>query len=349
MYRQASRATIEDEIAGGQYWQTKYDPFDPMTIDESHAEIPPALMRLIQSQKATPILLVQATIYPEGRAQSVLMRGADPGQTTLNLPTDTLQREAGTLPVMVGKLMARRNEFKIGSQMTVRWRDEDGTFDAVDAEVVSIMNTTVPAIDAGQLWVPLKDLQKMSGLENEATIIVVDENAEHRHHIPGWEFKSRSFLLQDIDSMVKSKRAGSVILYTVLLLLAMLAVFDTQVLAIFRRKKEIGTLMAMGMVRSKVISLFTLEGAMHGILGIALAAVYGVPVLFFSANRGIPMPYAVEDLGMAITTRLFPVYSVWLVGGTILIVLLTVTLVSYLPSRKISMLKPTDALKGKST
>jgi len=37
------------------------------------------------------------------------------------------------------------------------------------------------------------------------------------------------------------------------------------------------------------------------------------------------------------------------VGGTILIIMLTVTIVSYLPSRKISRLKPTDALKGKMT
>jgi len=63
-----------------------------------------------------------------------------------------------------------------------------------------------------------------------------------------------------------------------------------------------------------------------------------------NAGRG-----GAEEYGFALTTRLFPLYTAWLVGGTILIIMLTVTIVSYLPSRKISRLKPTDALKGKMT
>ena len=137
-------------------------------------------------------------------------------------------------------------------------------------------------------------------------------------------------------------------MYVILLFLSMLAIFDTQVLSIFRRRKEIGTLMALGMVRTRVIALFTLEGAMHGLLDIVFAALYGIPVLIYTGKVGIPIPSdTIEEYGFAIATRLFPVYSAWLVGGTILIVMITVALVSYLPSRRISGLKPTEALKGK--
>ena len=55
-------------------------------------------------------------------------------------------------------------------------------------------------------------------------------------------------------------------LWAILLMLAMLAVFDTQVLSIFRRQKEIGTYIALGMTRKQVVTLFTLEGAMHAVL-----------------------------------------------------------------------------------
>jgi ABC-type lipoprotein release transport system permease subunit len=127
----------------------------------------------------------------------------------------------------------------------------------------------------------------------------------------------------------------------------MLAIFDTQVLSIFRRRKEIGTLMALGMIRARVIVLFTLEGTLHGILAIVIAAIYGIPLLIYTANKGIPMPSTAEEYGFALSTRLVPYYSAWLVGGTVLLVMLTVLIVSFLPSRKISGLKPTDALKGK--
>jgi ABC-type antimicrobial peptide transport system permease subunit len=90
-----------------------------------------------------------------------------------------------------------------------------------------------------------------------------------------------------------------------------------------------------------------LEGTLHGILAIAIAAIYGIPILIYTANKGIPMPNTAEEYGIALSARLFPFYSAWLVGGTVLLVVLTVLIVSYLPSRKISGLKPTEALKGK--
>ena len=347
MYRQASRDFIKDEIAGGQYWVENYDPYDPLSLDESHGVIPDQLESLIENRQATPILIRQGTIYPGGGVQSVLIKGIDPAQTILDIPTAGLSRDTIELPVMVGKLMAKKNSLQIGDYLTIRWRDVNGTFDAADGEIVAIMNTNVPTMDMGQLWLPLKRLQEMSGLENEATMVVVDQEMREHADLPGWRFKGHDFLLKDINDVIKSKRAGSAVLYTILLFLSMLAIFDTQVLSIFRRRKEIGTLMALGMVRSKVIALFTLEGMLHGILGLAIAALYGIPVLIITGNLGIPMPSTAEEYGYALPTRLFPVYSAWLVSGTVFIVMLTVTIVSYLPSRKISGLKPTEVLKGK--
>jgi ABC-type antimicrobial peptide transport system permease subunit len=59
---------------------------------------------------------------------------------------------------------------------------------------------------------------------------------------------------------------------------------------------------------------------------------------------------AADDYGLSgLTDTLYPQYGWKLVVGTILIVLITVTIVSYLPTRKIAKLKPTDALRGKMT
>jgi putative ABC transport system permease protein len=347
MYKQASRDYIKDEIAGGQYWIDGYDPYDTLTLEDSHGVVLEPIESLIQAKQATPILIRQGTMYPQGRVQSVLIKGIDPDQTILDIPTDRLRNDEIYLPVMIGKLMAKRNSLHTGDEITIRWRDANGTFDAADGEIVAIMNTNVPTIDMGQVWVPLKRLQEMSGLANEATIVVMEEGAQEHKDLPGWKFKGHDVLLKDINDMIKSKRFGGAILYVILLFLAMLAVFDTQVLSIFRRRKEIGTLMALGMIRSRVIALFTLEGAMHGILGIAIAAVYGIPILIYSAKTGIPLPSTGEEYGFALTTRLFPAYSAWLVCGTVFVIMVTVTIVSYLPSRKISRVKPTDALKGK--
>lgn len=347
--RMASRDYIKDEIVGGQYWVNEYDPYDPLSLDSSHKKIPDKFKTLIRNNQAVPILIRQGTIYPEGRMQTIMIKGIPPEQKVMNIPSQKLEYDVA-FPVMIGKLMAKKNSLKVGDSITIRWRDNNGTFDADDGEIVAIMDTNVPSLDMGQLWLPIKKAQQMFGLEDEATIITVSEELKKHEEIKGWVFRDHAYLLKDINDMIKSKRVGGAVLYAILLFLSMLAIFDTQVLAIFRRRKEIGTLMALGMVRSKVIGLFTLEGAMHGILGIIIAAIYGIPTLVISAKTGIPLPESInaaEEFGFVFASRMFPAYSPLLIGGTVIIIMVTVTIVSYLPSRKISGMKPTDALRGK--
>ena len=136
-------------------------------------------------------------------------------------------------------------------------------------------------------------------------------------------------------------------MYGLLLFMGLLAIFDTQVLAIWRRRKEIGMLMALGMERGKVIGLFTFEGALHGLLALIVGAIYGIPILALTMSRGLSMPEMATNVGVAVPQVLYPSYGLRLLVGTTLLVLVTVTTVSFLPASKIAKLKPTDALRGK--
>ena len=350
MMQQASTDYINDEIGGGQYWVNGYDPFDPLTLDDRHAVIPSAVEDLIKADKASAVLIRQGTIYPQGRVQSVLIKGIYPEQKTLGINTQALSRSDIDLPILIGPIMASKNDLKPGDILSLRWRDVNGTFDAADGEIVGIMDTLVPSIDAGQIWVDLNTLRKMTALDNQATLVVVDQafsRAETMPVAPGWHFNGHNVLLEDLRNLVASKRIGGSVIYVILLFLAVLAIFDSQILSIFRRRKEIGTLMALGMVRSRVVALFTLEGALHGVLAAILAAIYGIPLLVWSARVGIPIPGSAEEFGFALASRMFPVYTAGLLIGTLSLIMLTVTVVSYLPSRQISHMSPTEALKGK--
>jgi len=346
--RQARRDKIDWEIGGGQYWHPRYDPYDPFTVEESHGPVPENFKAKIEQRVLTPILIAQATIYPEGRIQSVLLKGINPDQTILKIPTETLRIQMDEIPAVIGSRMARSTNFKVGDFFTVRWRDVNGTFDAAEAKIVGIMKTNVPTIDNGQIWIPMDRLCEMMQVKNEATVLVAaPESRDNPIRVDGWSFQNQNFLLKDITEMIRVKSISGSMMYILLLFLAMLAIFDTQVLSIFRRRKEIGTLIALGMTRGRVVRLFTVEGAMHGILAAALAAVYGIPLLTLQAVKGFAMPEISDSMGLAIAERIFPAYSAVLVLGTTLLVLAAVTVVSYIPARKIAKLKPTDAIKGK--
>jgi ABC-type lipoprotein release transport system permease subunit len=235
----------------------------------------------------------------------------------------------------------------VGDTATIRWRDANGTFDAADARVVRIMKTNVPSVDQGQIWVPLDRLQQMMQLPGEATIIVMGQDTKDNGPQEGFVFRDRKYLTKDFEDMMQVEKFSGYIMYVILLSLALLAIFDTQILAIFRRRKEIGTMIALGMTRGAVIRLFTMEGAMHGILAAFVAAIYGVPLLIMQASWGIPMPDMTDNYGLAISDRIFPIYSAGLIIGTTCVIMVVVTIVSFIPARTISHLNPTDAIKGK--
>jgi ABC-type antimicrobial peptide transport system permease subunit len=187
----------------------------------------------------------------------------------------------------------------------------------------------------------------MMDMPGEATIIVSDKEQKDKILSGQWKFMNNEVLLKSITDLIKMKSVSGYVLYIILLSLAMLAIFDTQVLSIFRRQKEIGTYIALGMTRRQVVSLFTIEGSLNSVLAGILAALYGIPMLALQASRGLSLPGGSKGFGLAVADRIYPVYSLGLVIITIILILLTTTIVSYMPSRKIAKMKPTDALRGK--
>ncbi|MBL7067522.1 MAG: ABC transporter permease, partial [Candidatus Marinimicrobia bacterium] len=213
--RQAREDTKNQEIGGGQYWHENYDPYDPFTLTDAHGIIHEKLQ---SDDNYAPVLVAQATIYPQGRVQSILFKGIEPSQKVLTLPTEYLKSDIEEIPVMLGSRMAENNKLKKGDFVTVRWRDANGTFDAADAKVVHIFKTNVPMIDNGQMWVSLKRLQKIMQMDGEATMVVTSQDITSAQDLPHWLFKDYSILLKEFDEMIKMKNVGGLVMWFVLLL-----------------------------------------------------------------------------------------------------------------------------------
>ena len=343
--KQARNDTIHWEYGQGQLWHPDYDPYDPFTLQDAHGTLPPP----VDTQSLVPVLITQGAIYPQGRMLSVQLKGIPTDQQVLALPTTSLDSStdrSGAIPALIGKRMANSAKLKQGDRVLIRWRDKNGTYDAREIVVAQVFDSNVGSIDNGQVWLSLPTLQHMTGLKDQATLFVAGEGFTPTS-LNGWKFKSQDDLLADIDTIIQSKKASGAIMYGLLLSIALLAIFDTQVLSIFRRQKEIGTYIALGMTRPRVVALFTVEGAANSLLATLVGSIYGIPLLLYLSNTGFAMPEATDNYGLSIADRIYPAYSFALIVGTIVLVVVSATIVSFLPSRKISKMNPTLALKGK--
>jgi ABC-type lipoprotein release transport system permease subunit len=266
------------------------------------------------------------------------------------MPTGSLsQNKDINIPVLIGKGMANNAKLDIGDSFTIRWLDSDGTYDADEGTVVHIMDTENFKLDIGHIWIPINKAQEMLAMKNEVTYVAYKEGLAKVKAPGDWIHRDVEYLIQDIEAAIEADKPGNQIMFAILLALAAMGIFNAQVLSIFRRGKEIGTLMALGMTRSRVVGLFTLEGSINAILAAVLTVFpFGV-ILWWTAKYGVPMPIDYSEMGFMIAKRLIPVYSLGLIFTTTVLIFTIVLVVSYLPSKRISRMKPTEALRGKAT
>ena len=352
MREHAKQVTIDTEIAGGSYWHPKYDPLDPMTFEDAHAVPPSAIKGLVNQEKAFPVLVSQASIYPNGRIMPVIMKGIIPEQNIVNMPTKMLAgHDKISIPVLIGRSMAKDAKLEMGDTFTIRWLDANRTYDADEGTVVHIMDTENFKLDMGHIWVPLHKAQEMLDMKKEATYVTYTEGLPIVENKGDWIPRDVTYLIRDMEALIEADEPNAAMFYIILLCFAGMGIFNAQVLSIFRRGKEIGTLMALGMTRARVVGLFTLEGGLNALLAAIMTVILFGPLLWYFGAYGIwlGIDYSDGSMGLIVEKYLIPVYSVGLVVTTTIVVSIIVLIVSYLPSRRIARMKPTDALRGKVT
>ena len=345
-----SRTQMKEwEHAEGMLWHKDYDPFDAFSFEKSLAPISPEQEMSIEKGEAIPILLTQAVAYPQGRMMPTLLKGIPASQGLLKLPTQVLNEDSGSMvPALIGTSLAKTMKLGEGDIITVRFKDASGVFNAMDLYVAKVMRSPVPAVDGGALWVDLEALQEAMSAPKMASQIVLADPALQKLAGGLWVYKSRTELMKDFNDVLKTELASQSLLFGLFLFLAMLAIFDTQILALFKRRKEIGTLAALGMTERQIIGLFTVEGLLYLFYATIISIVLGLPLFLWFGLKGWVLPESYSDFGMVgFTETIYFKYPPWLILLVLGVMFVTTALASWLPTLRIARLKPTEALRGK--
>jgi len=343
---QATRNMIRTDVAGGHYRMNEFNILTPTQWEDYTFSVPDKIRNISSSEKAE-VLVLQGQIFPKRRLYPVQLRGIEMDQSLIDLPLDKL-REQGPhigeqVAVIIGKKMADKVHLNIGDTVVMKWRDKFGVVDARDALVVDVVPIINPRIDDGLIWLRLDHLRQLTSRPNEASWVAVNG---HRGEIESLEFLSQEELMEDILNLIKQDRRYAKILWVILIFLAGIGVFNTQILNIFKRQKEIGTLMALGMTPRQLVRLFTLEGSLAALLSVMVALVLGTLIFSWFQSTGLDISHLRESsipVNEKILLEIHPMEVVW---STVIIVSIMI-LVSWIPVRKISRLDPTLALRGK--
>ncbi|MBT3923331.1 MAG: ABC transporter permease [Nitrospina sp.] len=344
---QATRNLVSTDVGGGHYRAPGFDILTPTEWEDFTISVSEALKGLPDRDKAE-VLIQQGQLYPNRRLYPVQLRGIAMDQSLLQLPLAGLKsfenKIGEMIPVVVGVKMARKAHLKKGDTVVLKWRDKGGAVDARDVLIVDVGDIINPRIDDGVVWLRLDHLQAMTDREGEVSWVAV---RKYLGSLEGFEFHGIELLMADLLALLRQDRINSKILWGILMVLVCTSVFNTQILNIFKRQKEIGTLMALGMEPQRVVRIFTLEGVLAALWALIIAVVLGVPFFIWFQGVGFDVSH-LSEASFPIRETIYPDYQLREILVSVFIVLALIIVSAWLPVKKITRLDPTLALRGRA-
>jgi putative ABC transport system permease protein len=219
---------------------------------------------------------------------------------TADLRAGRLLTDADRTSVVVGVELAAGLGLKPGAQVTLEARTVSGQINAIDVDVVGVVSSSLPDEGKWLVVMPLDAARRLVGMDQDAgaTALVVridhleraDQVARQLETALGGSVEVRSWrqVGEYFDQAIRTFDKAQALLLTIVGLLALLVIANTQMLSASERTKEIGTLTALGAPRAFVRRMFILESVVLGAVAAVAGALLGIVACVIAARIGLP-------------------------------------------------------------
>ncbi len=330
------------------------DPFQYLMPAKSRALR--ALEKLPEIRNVAPRLTFNGLISHGESTLSFIGEGIDPDKDPSSRNLLVIE---GELPssqdakgIVLGAGLAANLGVRRGDTIVLLSNTASGGINAIEGHVRGLVSTSMKAFDDNILRIPIaaaRELLRTQGAhlwvatlqKTEMTEGVMarlkDDDAFKGFDVVAWtqlaDFYNKTVALF-------SRQMGVVKL--IIAVIIVLSISNTMTMSVMERTVEIGTAMALGIRRRRILGLFLLEG---GLLG-AIGGVFGVTLGYVLANVisiiGIPMPPAP---GMSRGFIAGIIVTPGIIFEALLLAVSTTLLASIYPAWRASRLVIVDALR----
>jgi putative ABC transport system permease protein len=270
--------------------------------------------------------------------------GVDTGKFLGENPANSKDNE-----VIVGRGLAKSLKAKIGDYLTLMTTTSKGALNAIDVKVAGIYSTGVPEYDERALMITLETAQQLLVTNKVTKLVVVLDRTDKTESVaaslerlfPDIRAKRWFDLATFYNAVVRLYNAIFGFLGFIIFVIVVLSCSNTMMMSIFERTKEVGTQLAVGTSRTRLLLNFLYEGLIVGVLGgmIGLVVAYLLALLINHAGVTMPPPPG-STRGYPLIVDIVP--SVF--AGVFVLIALTTVVSTIFPAYKASRLKIVDAL-----
>jgi putative ABC transport system permease protein len=201
---------------------------------------------------------------------------------------------------LLGAGLASNLGVKAGDTIAAVVNRRSGGINAVELTVRGTFSTISKAYDDTALRMPLATAERLAGIHGaQAWVVLLTDTdatsatvAELRRRLPSQGFEVTPwYALADFYNKTVALFSRQIdVVRAVIAAIIVLSITNTMTMTVVERTGEIGTAMALGTRRRRVLAQFLVEGMLLGALGGAAGIILGVVIATAVSAIGIPMP-----------------------------------------------------------
>ncbi len=312
--------------------------------------------------KSTSVFVVGVDPTREPRASSIAAPEARVAGSFLT-PSANRRFENAPGDAYLGNSLATHLGVEVGDRIviTVSPVDADNPKSAA-FQVVGLFETGIEDLDRSQVQIDLTDAQKLLNVEGSVTQVAVllgDLDATDGVTAAlARELVSRNELvvlpwpavLKELHDAIVLDDVGMYLMMAIIFVIVALGIFNTVLMSVTERTREIGVMMAIGTSRWRVFSSVLAESAVLAIastiVGLALGlaghlamAHYGIDVTSFTGGQDY------EISGVVLRGRIYSRLSFDVVAEWTLVVIGLVIASAIYPAYRAARLEPVEAMR----
>lgn len=254
--------------------------------------------------------------------------------------------------ILMGSGLAANLGVKTGDTVVLLSNTSGKGLSAVEGHVRGLAAITVKAYNDSMLYVPIataRSLMRTNGthvwvamLDDTSKTKAITEFLKQqptlaRTDVVPWD-ELADFYHKTVELF--SRQIGVVKL--IIAAIIVLSISNTMTMSVIERTVEIGTAMALGLRRTRILRLFILEGGLLGVIGGGLGASIGFTLALVISHFGIPMP---AGPGMAHGFIATIMVTPGIAAEAFALAIVTTLLASLYPAWRASRLVIVDALR----